>query len=98
MCSTVCRASAGVVSSQRTTNSSPPSRATTSLRRRAMVLRRRRDLDQDAVADGVTVLVVDRFEAVQVEEDHGAGLAVAVMAGDGDLDPGQDLRAVGEAR
>ena len=55
------------------------------------------DLDQDTVADGVSVLVVDGFEAVQVEEDHGAGFAAAVMAGDGDLDPREDLGPVGEA-
>jgi hypothetical protein len=55
------------------------------------------DLNEDPVAGGVSVLIVDRFEAVEVKEDHCAGLAAAVMAGHGDLESRQNLGAVCEA-
>ena len=58
-----------------------------------------RDLHQQFVAGGVAHAVVDQLEAVQVEEQHGEGLAVAMpCALDGGRQPVQQVRTVGQTR
>ena len=57
------------MSNSATTNSSPPSRATTSSVRSDLA-QPAADLLQQAVADAVAQRVVDRLEAVQVDEQH----------------------------
>ena len=59
------------MSSQTITNSSPPSRATVSAGR-TVATSRRRERDQQRVARGVAVEVVDALEVVEVDEQHAA--------------------------
>ena len=78
-------------------NSSPPRRATVSPARRQLSSRAG-DLHQELVAGAVAEAVVHHLEAVEVEEEHreGGGLA-ALRAGERDLQPVLEERAVRQA-
>ena len=58
----------------------------------------RRDLAQQLVAGGVAERVVDELEAVEVDVEDGAGVAVAARAGERERRVLLELGAVGEAR
>jgi len=57
-----------------------------------------RDLDKQGVAGGMTERVVDAFEIVDVEEDHGDARGPFRTAAQGLLDLLSEERAVGEIR
>ncbi len=48
------------------------------------------DLDQDLVAGGVAVGVVDCLEIVQVAEQHGDGRGLAQQPGQGNVEPASE--------
>ena len=52
------------------------------------------DLDEDVVTGGVTEVVVDGLEPVDVDVDHADGARPALRAGDGVLEPVTEQRAV----
>ena len=56
------------------------------------------DRDQKLVSCLVTEPIVDRLEAVEIQEEQGELLIVLLGAGDGDAECLAELRAVGQAR
>ena len=81
--------------SQRTTNSSPPRRATVSPGRRSASIRRG-DRPQHRVAGVVAVGVVDRLEAVEIDEEHGDRPVAAPRAQQGVAKAVEEHGAVGQ--
>ena len=76
-------------------NSSPPSRAAVSPGADG-VLESAGGLHQQFVAGLVADGVVDRLEAVEVDEEHGRAAVAAAAAGQGLPDPLGEQRAVGQ--
>ncbi len=60
-------------------------------------LQARRQLAEQFVAVGVAVGVVDKFEAVDVDEQNGQGIGGARRGGEGELQPIVEQSAIGKA-
>ena len=89
--------SGGWTSSSSSANSSPPSRATVSLCR-TQLAQPLGDVDQHRVTGGVAEPVVDRLEAVEVDEQQRDAGAAPARHLQRVLDPVEEQAAVGQVR
>ena len=97
-CSTLRAASSArftSVAGNSTANSSPPRRATVSDARKRAAQARRHFL-QNQIAGVMAERVVDLLEAVEIDQQHGEALLIAMRAQDRLLQPIEEQRAIGK--